>query len=190
MGAVKDAASGLIRMLERKRKEAERLPATIDKLEKHLQERPKEIVRRSLDLLLWKIDDEAGEAARTGRLPVAIIGHKGRITIGKTSHKDSAPWLKRLKSEGFSIATVDELSLLIESLKSEVASGKLMRAIEFLNENAEPSTGPLAVSPILTAKETDELEPSEPPSSSGWKLSDFLPALPPYPPLPRGLFKK
>ncbi len=29
----------------------------------------------------------------------------------------------------------------------------------------------------------------EPSTSSKWKLSDLLPALPPFPPLPRGLFK-
>ena len=28
-----------------------------------------------------------------------------------------------------------------------------------------------------------------PSASSEWKLSDFLPALPPFPPLPRGIFK-
>lgn len=134
MGEVKRTVSSLVRMLETKQKEAKSLVDVIDKLESCLEQRPKELLTRSLDRLLWKIKQEA--AARTGHQLVAIIDRNERIVrIGETYDKDSDAWLKRLRSEGFTVATMDELSPLIDSLKSEVAKGRLMRSMEFLKQN-------------------------------------------------------
>ena len=183
MGAVKQAVSELVRMLNRRQKEAARLPATLDKLESYLGEKPKEIVRRSLFLLLSRIE---GEAAKTrGLLAVVLISPDWMVSVGETHDINSDSWLERLKSQGFSILTLEEFGALIQSLKSEVAKENYMPAVEFLRANAEFQRAPSYPAPSVRKAE----EPREPSAPSGWKPSDFLPALPPYPPLPRGLFR-
>ena len=62
VGAVKQAVSDLVRMLNRRQKEAKRLPVTLDRLESYLREKAKEIIRWSLFLLLSRME---GEAARS-----------------------------------------------------------------------------------------------------------------------------
>jgi len=64
--------------------------------------------------------------------------------------------------------------------------GNWMPVIEFLKANAsiERSLAYPAAPPLRKAEES-----REPFTSSKWKPSDFLPARPPFPLLPRGLFK-
>jgi len=116
---------------------------------------------------------------------VVLISPEGRVTVEETyNEQDSDPYLRRLKSQGFYIMRPGEFSQFIQSLKSEVAEGNLIPVIEFLRANTEFGPAP-AYSPAPALRERQRGEPS----SSEWSLSDFLPALPPHPPLPRGLFK-
>ncbi|TRZ50567.1 MAG: hypothetical protein D4S01_06445, partial [Dehalococcoidia bacterium] len=102
------------------------------------------------------------------------------------SDENSDPYLRRLKSQGFYILTLPGLSDFIQTLRSKVAEGDLIPIIEFLRANARPEMplGYSGVSPARTAG-----QPGKPANSSRWKLTDFLPAPFPRPPLPRGLFK-
>lgn len=156
----------------------------MDELQSHLEEESNTIICGGLDRLLSRVrievDNLIGGSARV------LVSPEGRVTVGTTySDEDSDSWLKRLKSQDFSILRPDGFSTFIKSLKSEVAVGNWMPVIEFLRANAKikmpfvyPSTSPVR-----------EVERPREPSSSGWKPSDFLPARPPHPPLPRGLFK-
>jgi len=182
MGAVKQAVSELVRMLNRRQKEAKRLPITLDRLEKYLTEKPKEIIHFSLFLLLTRIE---GEAAKRTRSVVVFISPELRVSVGETHNVNSDSWLERLKSQGFTILTLEQFRSFIRSLQLEVSQGNYMPAIEFLRANAEfqrPSPYPAP-----SARKAEE--PRESSAPSEWKASDFLPALPPHPPLPRGLFK-
>ena len=180
MGAVKQAMSELVRMLNRRQKEAARLPVTLDRLENYLREEPKKIIRLSLFLLLTRIEEEA--AKRTRSLVVVLVSPDWMVSVGETYNVNSDSWLERLKSQGFSILSLEKFRSFIQSLKSEVAEGNLIPVIEFLRANTKFGAPP-AYSPAPALRE------SQPSTSSEWKLSDFLPALPPHLPLPRGLFK-
>ena len=117
---------------------------------------------------------------------MVLVSPEDRVTVDATySDEDSDPYLKRLKSQDFSILRLASFSYFIESLKSEVAEGNCVPAIHFLRANAKFEAAP-AYLPTPAVRKAEQ--PHEP-SSSGWKPSDFLPALPPHPPLPRGLFK-
>lgn len=183
MGAVKQAVSELVRMLNRRQKEAESRGETMHQLQSYLDEEPKNILQASLDRLLNTIKAEAVKITRGS--VVVLVAPEGVVTVGYThSDENSDSYLMRLKSQDFSILRPDSFSSLIQSLKSEVAEGNLIPVIEFLRANAKIEAAP-AYSPAPALRESPPREPS----SSGWKLSDFLPAGPPYPPLPRGLFK-
>jgi len=185
MGEVKHVVSNLVQVLDRGQKEAESIVATMHQLQTCLMEESKTIIEASLDRLLsrvrMEVDKLIGGSARV------LVSPEGRVTVGTTySDEDSDSRLKRLKSQDFCILRPDGFSAFIKSLKSEVAAGNWMPVIEFLRANAKiempfvyPSTSPV--------REVER--PREAPASSGWKPSDFLPALPPHPPLPRGLFK-
>jgi len=116
-----------------------------------------------------------------------LVSPEGRVSVGETyGDEESDPRLKRLKSQNFYILTLPGLSSFIQSLKSEVAKRNLMPAIEFLRANTKFEWTPVYL-PTLGAKEGEQ--PRELSTSSEWKLSDWLPALPPHLPLPRGFFK-
>ncbi|MBU2536233.1 MAG: hypothetical protein KKD83_08740 [Chloroflexi bacterium] len=184
MGAVKDKVRDLVQMLDSGVEEAKSLVDTMHKLQIYLDAESKTIIEASLDRLLnrvrMEVDNLIGGSARV------LVSPEGRVTVGTTySDEDSDSWLKRLKSQDFSILRPDGFSAFIKSLKSEVAAGNWMPVIEFLRANAKFEAAP-AYLPTPAVRKAEQ--PSEP-SSSGWKPSDFLPALPPHPPLPRGLFK-
>ncbi len=183
MGEVKCMVSGLMQMLDRGQKEAKSLVGIMDELQSYLEEESNTIICGGLDRLLSRVrlevDNLIGGSARV------LVSPEGRVTVGTTySDEDSDSWLKRLKSQDFCILRPDGFSAFIKSLKSEVATGNWMPVIEFLRANAKFEAAP-AYSPAPALRES----PPHEPSSSEWRLSDFLPAGPPYPPLPRGLFK-
>jgi len=185
MGEVKRVVSGLMRMLDKGQKEAESIADTMHQLQAYLMEESKTIIEAGLDRLLSRVRTEVDNLI--GGSSRVLVSPEGRVTVGYTySDEDSDSRLKRLKSQDFSILRPDGFSSLIQSLKSQVAEGNLIPVIEFLRANAKiempfvyPSTSPV--------REVER--PREAPASSEWKLSDFLPALPPHPPLPKGLFK-
>ena len=182
MGEVKHVVSNLVQMLDRGQKEAKSLAGIIDELQSYLEEESKTIIEESLDRLLSRIGAEAAKIISGSG--VVVVSPEGRVSVKENYHIHSDSWLERLKSQGFSILTLEQFRAFIQSLKSEVAAGNLIPVIEFLRANTEFGSAP-AYSPAPTLRES-EREPSAP---SRWKPSDFLPALPPHPPLPRGLFK-
>ena len=182
MGAVRQAVSDLVRMLNRGQKEAARLPVTLDRLESYLGEKPKEIIRWSLFLLLSRIEEEAAKRTRS---VAVLVSPDWIVNVGETHDINSDSWLERLKSQGFSILTLEQFGRFIRSLQLEMAQGNYMPAIEVLRANAESQRASPYPAPSVRKAEG----PREASTSSGWKLSDFLPAPPPHPPLPRGLFK-
>jgi len=183
MGEVKRVVSNLVEMLDRGQKEAGSLVDPMHRLQSYLEEEPKNILQASLDRLLSRIRAEAVKITR-GSI-VVLVSPEGMVTVGETySDENSDPRLRRLKSQGFRVMRLDRFSYLIDSLKSEVADGILIPVIEFLRANTKfewPSV--YSPAPALTESQR-ELS-----TSSEWKPFDFLPALPPHPPLPRGLFK-
>jgi len=190
MGEVKGVVSKLVQMLEVKQKEAEGLVDTMHQLQSYLDGESKNIIQGGLDRLLTTIRAEATKltGGRISRWPVVVlISPEGRVTVKEIyGDENSDPWLTRLKSEGFQVMTLNIFSSFIQSLKSEVAEGNLIPIIEFLKANAKieiPLVYPDA-SPIPPFE-----QPGEPSTLSQWKLSDFLPAPFPHPPLPRGLFR-
>ncbi len=139
MGRVKDVVSNLVQMLEASRKEAESSVDSMRRLQSYLEEEPKTIIQGSLDRLLTTIRVEAanrsgGEITRW--TVVVLVSPEGRVSVDETySDENSDPYLVRLKSQGFRIMTLDGFSYFIQSLKSEVAEGNYLPAIEFLREN-------------------------------------------------------
>ncbi len=182
MGEVKHVVSNLVQMLDRGQKEAKSLAGIIDELQSYLEEESKTIIEESLDRLLSRI---GAEAAKTiSGAGVVLVSPEVRISVKENYNIHSDSWLARLKSPGFFILTLEQFGSFVQSLKSEVADGNLIPIIEFLRANTE-FEWPSVYSPAPALRESER----EPSASSEWKLSDFLPALPPHPPLPRGLFK-
>jgi len=181
MGEVKRVVSNLMQMLDSGQKEAESLAGIIDELQNYLDEESKTIIEESLDRLLSRIKAEAAKLIRgSGGV---LVSPEGTTSVKETYNIHSDFWLERLKSEGFNILTLEQFGSFVQSLKSQVAEGNLVPIIEFLRANAK-FEWPSVYSPAPAVRET-----GQPSTSSEWKLSDFLPALPPHPPLPRGLFK-
>lgn len=190
MDDVKRVVSNLVQILEARQKEATNLVDTMHQLQSYLEEESKNIIQGGLDRLLTTIRAEATKltGGRISRWPVVVlISPEGRVTVKEIyGDENSDPRVMRLKSEGFQVMTLNIFSSFIQSLKSEVAEGNLIPIIEFLKANAKiemPLVYPDA-SPVLAVE-----QPREPSTLSQWKLSDFLPARFPHPPLPRGLFK-
>ncbi len=186
MSEVTRVVSNLVQVLDREQKGTESLVDTIDQLQNYLEEESKTIIEESLDRLLSRIRAEA--AKMTGEKPtrwtaVVLVSPEGKVSVRETYNIHSDFWLERLKSQGFSILALEQFGSFVQSLKSEVADGNLIPVIEFLRANTKFESAP-AYSPAPAPRES-----GEPSASSEWKLSDFLPALPPHPPLPRGLFK-
>ncbi|MBA7633441.1 hypothetical protein ES703_41007 [subsurface metagenome] len=183
MSEVKRVASNLVQMLDRGQKEAESLVDTMDQLQSYLDEESRNIIQESLDRLLSRIRAEAAKTISGSG--VVLVSPEGMASVEENYNIHSDFWLERLKSKGFSILTLEQFGSFVQSLKSEVAEGNLIPVIEFLRANAK-FEWPSAYSPAPALRESEHGESS---ASSEWKLSDFLPALPPHPPLPRGLFK-
>ncbi|MDH5696615.1 MAG: hypothetical protein OEZ00_08485 [Dehalococcoidia bacterium] len=177
MGKVKDVASNLMQMLKARQKEAKSLVDTMHELQSYLNGESKSIIQGGLDRLLTRIRAEAakisgGEITRWS--VVVLVSPEGMVTVRETYYVNPDSWLERLKSQGFSILSLEKFRSFIQSLKSEVAEGDLMPAIEFLRANAKFRSPP-AYSPAPAIRESERSEPSTP---SRWKPSDFLPALP------------
>ena len=183
MGEVKRMVSNLVQILDRGQKEAKSLGDTVDQLQSYLEEESRNIIQASLDRLLSRIRAEAAKI--TGELVVVLVSPEGRTSVGENYNIHSDFWLERLKSKGFSILTLEQFRAFIQSLKAEVAEGNLIPVIDFLRANTE-FEWPSVYSPAPALAKSQHGETS---TSSEWSLSDFLPALPPHPPLPRGLFK-
>jgi hypothetical protein len=170
-------------MLEAGQKEATDLVDTMHQLQGYLDGESKNVIQGGLDRLLSTVRIEAAKI--TSGSVVVLISPEGRATVDKTySDGNSDSYLRRLKSQGFYILTLPQFSCFIQSAKSKVAEGRLIPVIKFLIANTRFGLTPV-YSPAPTLKES----PPHEPSSSQWKLSDFLPAPFPHPPLPRGLFK-
>lgn len=188
MGEVKRVVSNLVQMLEAGQREAAKLVSTMHALHSYLEQESKTIIQEGLDRLLITARAEATKitGGRISRWPVVVlISPEGTVTVKEIyGDENSDPWLARLKAEGFQVMTLHVFSSLIQSLKSEVVKGNFIPVIEFLRANTKIGSAQV----YLPATPLREIPPHEP-SSSVWKLSDFLPAKPPYPPLPRGLFK-
>ena len=184
MNEVKRVVSNLMQMLDGAQKEAESLAGIMDELQSYLEEESKTIIGESLDRLLNTIRAEATKITRGS--VVVLVSPEESVSVGETYDINSDSWLERLKSQGFFILTLEQFRSFVQSLKSEVAEGNWIPVIEFLKANTKFEWTPV-YSPTPAAKESEQ--PPEPSTSSKWKLSDFLPALPPHPPLPRGLFK-
>ena len=182
MSEVKDVVSNLVQMLDKGQKEAETLVDTMDQLQSYLEEESRNIIQASLDRLLSRIRAEAAKIISGSGL--VLVSPKGTTSVEETYNIHSDFWLERLKSQGFSILTLEQFRSFVQSLKSEVAGGNLIPVIDFLRANTE-FEWPSAYSPAPALTESQPRETS----SSEWKLSDFLPAPPPHPPLPRGPFK-
>jgi len=186
MGKIKDVVSNLVQMLEVRQKETESLVETMHELQSYLNEESKSIIQGGLDRQLTRIRAEAAKITdgRITRCPVVVLVSPEGEVIVRENYSDF--WLERIKSQGFSILTLEGFRSFIESLKFEVTQGNYMPAIEFLRANVKFRSPP-AYSPAPTVKESEQLGESS--TSSEWKPSDFLPAPFPHPPLPRGLFK-
>ena len=182
MGEVKGVASNLMQMLGARQKEAKSLVGTMHELQSCLEEESSTIICGGLDRLLSRIRAEAAERTR---LVVVLISPEGMVSVGESYNVNSDSWLERLKSQGFSILTLGQFGSFIRSLQSEVVQGNYMPAIEVLRANAFLQRASPYPAPSVRKAE----EPREPSAPSEWKASDFLPALPSHPPLPRGLFK-
>ena len=183
MDEVKRVVSNLMQMLDGAQKEAESLAGIMDELQSYLDAESKTIIQESLDRLLNTIRAEATKI--TGGSVVVLVSPEGRVSVRETYAINSDFWLERLRSQGFSILTLEQFRAFMQSLKSEVADENLIPVIEFLRANTK-FEWPSVYSPAPALRESQRREAS---TSSEWKLSDFLPALPPHPPLPRGLFK-
>jgi len=187
MGEVKRVVSNLVEMLDRGQKEAGSLIDPMHRLQSYLEEEPKNILQASLDRLLGTINADAAKITGgkiTRWSAVVLVSPEGEVSVRETYDINSDSWLERLKAKGFSILTLEQFRAFIQSFKSEVAEGNLILVIEFLRANAKFGSAP-AYSPAPALRESQR----ELSTSSEWKPSDFLPALPPHPPLPRGLFK-
>ena len=187
MGEVKLIVSSLVQVLDREQEKAKSLVEPMHQLQSYLEEEAKTIIQESLDRLLSRIRAEAAKITG-GKITrwsvVVLISPEGKTSVGETYDVNSDSWLERLKSQGFSILTLEQFRSFVQSLKSEVAEGDLIPAIEFLRANTKFEEPPM-YSPEPAVREGHR-KPSAP---SRWKPSDFLPGLPPLPPLPRGLFK-
>jgi hypothetical protein len=185
MGEVKHVVSSLMQMLDREQKEAQSLVDTMHRLQSYLDAESKSIIQESLDRLLNRIRMEV--AKRSSESVVVLVSPESRVTVDVSYSDDySDSYLSRLKSEGFFILSLSQFSYFIQQLKSQVAEGNLIPVIEFLRANTKFEWTPVYL-PSPAVRKTEQ--PAESSTSSEWKLSDFLPALPPHPPLPRGLFK-
>ena len=197
MGNVNDVVSDLVQMLEARRKETESWVEIMHQMQTYLVEESKTVVEGGLNRLMSRINADAAEITRG--TAVVVASPEGRVTVKETrTDKGNDPYLRRLKSEHFQVLTLSEFTHIIESVKVQVTKGNLMPVIRFLMANTRPRpTRVYSPAPIL--KGSSPVEPSSLPiveespnreaTPSKWKLSDFLPASFPHPPLPRGLFK-
>ena len=174
MAPLKDVVTQLMATLDGLSEEAKDLSGTIERLTSWFEQESKRLIMESLDTILNEVIRNGPEDPFK---PHLLMSANGRVSTLGTDHA---------RPQGYRLLTVGELLRLIESLKSQVAKGKWLPAVEFIKANRKVRG--------LTIRPAARLEQSKPPvtkqpDEAGWKPSDFLPAPPPYPPLPRGLFK-
>jgi hypothetical protein len=190
MDELRDVVSNLAQMLENGQKEVTNSVDTMHQLQSYLEGESKNIVQGGLDRLLTTISTRAAKLTGGGissGQAVVLISPDGIVRVEEIyDYEDGDPWFTRLKSQGFQVMTLDVFSSFIRSLKCKMAKGSLIPVIEFLRANAEIEMS--LVHPNASPASAVE-RPRQPSSPSQWKLSDFLPAPFPHPPLPRGLFK-
>ena len=182
MGAVKDKVRDLKEMLDKNQKEAKSLVDTVHRLQDYLEEEPKTIIQASLERLLDRI---MAQAAKRTKSVVVLVSPDWIVSVGESYDVNSDFWLKRLKSQGFFILSLRQFGMFIRSLQLQVTQGNYMLVIDVLKANAESQRA--SSYPAPSARKAEE--PREASTSSEWNLPDWLPAPPPYPPLPRRLFK-
>jgi hypothetical protein len=197
MAELKDIVDKLVQTLATCRSRAESRLDIMGKMQTYLVQETKTVIVENLDRLATEIRTEAADI--TWGTVVVLISPETSITVEKTyTDKENDPDLKRLKSQGFYVLTLDEFSLVIERGKAAVAEGNLIPAIKFLMTNARPGTAqlywmapaPMASPPLESPPPAlPEESPPREPSSPRWTLTDFLPARFPRPPLPRRFFK-
>lgn len=176
MAPLKDAATELMRMLDGFHEEAENLSGRIDRLTYWFDQEPKKMIMENLDLVLSQVKRDAPKEPFTPHL--VLLSPEGRVSTLST---------RQARPKGYLVLNIFELLRFVQSLKSRVAKGKWMPAVQFIKANRE-----LPVLPIYPVTHVDQSETvvRQQPDEARWKLSDFLPMPPPYPPLPRGLFKR
>lgn len=172
MAPISDVVAELMAMLDGFQEEAKGLSGTIERLTNWFDLEPKRLITESLDAVLSKVRRDAPKEPFKPRL--VLMSPEGRVRILSAGH--AVP-------EGYLVLNIFQLSRF---LKSQVAKGNWMPAVGFIRANREirgipwyPTTRPRESKPAVSE------QPGE-----RWNLSDFLPAPPPYPPLPRGLFKR
>lgn len=174
MAPLKDVVTELMAMLDGLSEEAKNVSGTIERLTNWFDREPRRLIRESLDTVLDEIIRNGPEDPFK---PQLLMSANGRISTVGAGYA---------RPQGYEMLSVGELIGLIRSLESQVEKGKCMAAMEFIKANRKVRG--------LTIRPAARVEQSKPvvtkqPDEARWKLSDFLPALPPYPPLPRGLFK-
>lgn len=175
MAALKDVVAELMALLDSLREEAKSVSGTIDRLTNWFDQEPKKLIVENLDLVLSKVKRDAPKEPFQPQL--VLLSPKGRVSILRAH---------QAKPKGYLVLNIFDLSRFIESLKSQVAKGNWMPAVEFIKANRELPT--LPIYPVAQVEQS-ETAVTRRPNEARWKLSDFLPMPPPYPPLPRGLFK-
>lgn len=175
MSEIKDKVAELMAMLDGFHEEAKNVSGAIDRVTSWFDQEPKKLITENLDLILSKVKGDAPK--ETFQPHLVLLSPEGRVSpLG--AHQG--------RPEGYLVLNIFQLSRFVQSLKSEVEKGNWMSAVEFIKANREAS-----VLPVYTAAHVDHSETvvTQRPDEARWKPSDFLPMLPPYPPLPRGLFK-
>lgn len=177
--------------LERCQKEVENQASSMQQLQACLKEQLKAVIHGDLEQLLGRVREKVVRITERNIIDlsaVVLISPEGRVTVEDVYGDPNADFrLKRLKSQGFSVTTLTGFSSLIQSLEGNAVVGKnWIPIMEFLRANTQPPPPPEY---WLQSTAPKIPEPSQAPASSKWKLSDFLPAKFPNPPLPRGLFR-
>jgi hypothetical protein len=171
MAPLKEVVTELMAMLDGLSEEAKELSGTTERLTNWFEQESKRLIMESLDTILSEVMRNDPEDPFK---PHLLMSANGRVSTLGTDHA---------KPQGYQLLTVGELLRLIRSLESQVAGGKWVPAVEFIKANRKVRG--LTIRPAARVEQSKPVVTERP----GWKPSDFLPAPPPYPPLPRGLFK-
>ena len=135
MGLMNEKLSELEQLLDREQVLAKELPAIIGRLDRFLEEKPKEVINSSLSLLQTRIEREASKGI--SGIAMVIIAPDLTISVNSTADIDSDHFVKRLRSEGCLVFTLEQFVNSMSDLRLQVAYEDCMPAIEFLKANAE-----------------------------------------------------
>lgn len=172
MASLKEAVTQLMAMLDGLSQEASQFSGTTERLTSWFEQEAKRLIMEGLDAIVNEILSHGPEDPFKLRLLVSANGRASAVDSNQPC------------PQGYQLLYVGEFLALIRSLKSQVSRGKWASALQFIKANRKVRG--LAILPP-TSIEKSKPDLTEQP---GWKPSDFLPAPPPYPPLPRGLFKR